>query len=162
MAVGGQQHELLVADVEPARHGERLQVAEPQRLGALDVLLLVELPEPPRRAAHLRLQPRCRRLADPEGPLRERQAPEQVVEVPVGGQQAGEPPAHLLEQCRQGGELLRVQGRVDHERLVAPVDDRAGRLPGHRLGDHHVRVDRENLHERPLRPRGAWRPPASS
>ena len=149
VAVGRDELERLVADVQAAGGRQHLEVAEAQRPGALDVVVGVEVAQPACRVAHLGLEAGGGRLADPERGVGEREAPEDVVEVAVGGQQSAQPPAHLRQQRRQGLELLGVQRRVHDEGLIAVMNDRARRLPLDRLDDDHLRVDRQDLHQTP-------------
>ena len=53
--------------------------------------------------------------------------------------------AGLLEHARQRLELVRVDGRIDHEPLVAGPDRGAGRLPDAADEDDHVGVDARAL-----------------
>jgi hypothetical protein len=133
-------------DVEPARHGQRLDVAERQRPRALDVVLLVELAQLAGGHARLGPQPGRRGLRDAERDVGEHEAREQVVEVRVGGEQAGQAPAHLREELADAVELLLVDRRVDDERLVPRVQERAGRLPLDARGDDDVPVQGQDLH----------------
>jgi hypothetical protein len=146
VAVGGEQLERVAGDVDAAGHGKRLDVAEAQRPRPLDVVVGVEIAQPARRVAHLGLQPRRGGLADPERRLGERQAAEHVVEVAVGREQAGQAPAHLRQELADPVELLLEDRRVDDERLVARVQQRARGLPLDARGHDDVPVQGQDLH----------------
>ena len=80
-----------------------------------------------------------RALAQPQRHARERQPPQQVVEVRVGGEQPVRLEARPAEQAGQRLQLVREVGRVDQHRLVAgPQRDRVG-LPEAARHDQRVR-----------------------
>ncbi len=135
---GGVQLELPVGDVQPARHRQRLQRAERERRGALDHQFFVELAQPSLGLPRPGFQARDGALRAPQRQPRERQAPEQVVPVAVGGEQPARlREAGLAQQPRQRVELFREHRRVDHEHLRLAC----GLL---QLGPHHHAVERQH------------------
>jgi hypothetical protein len=146
VALGRQQLELLGADLHRPGHRQRLHVAQRQRPRALDVVLLVELPQRALGVAGLGSQSRHRRLRRAEGGLGERQAAQDVVPVAVRAQQARQRPAGLREDRRQRVELVLKDRRVDDEALPFVAQDRARGLPHLAAHDDDVRVQADGLH----------------
>ena len=127
---------------------QRLDLAERQWTRARDVMRLVERAQLALSHSGLAREPRRAGLGHAHGGLREGEAPEQVVPVGVGRQQPGDGEARLLDERRQGLELGRQHGRVDHERLVAAAHDRAGGLPELAGDDDDIGVDADRAHRR--------------
>ena len=139
----GVELELGRPDAAAAGDRQRLNLAEPERPAALDVVLVVEVAQRALGRPRLGTQALERRLRDSERRLREGQAPEQVVPVAVRGQQADDPEAGLPGDLGQRLELAREDRRVDAERLAAAADERARRPPRRRRGDEDVLVERD-------------------
>ena len=138
------QLDLLAADLDASGDGQRLDLAEAQRRRALDVVLLVELAQLALGGARLAGQAGGGRLRDAERSSGEGEPAEDVVPVAVGCEQAAGGEAGLLQDGRQDLELVRVDGRVDDEALVAGADRRARRLVDARGDDEDVRMERDD------------------
>ena len=95
------------------------------------------------RRAGLAVEPLDARLAQPERETRERQPPEQVVEVRVRGEQGVRLESGAREQSRQRLELVREVGRVDQHGLAAGAQRDGVGLPHPACDDENVRVDRD-------------------
>ena len=135
----------LGAEVQAARHRQLLDAAQAQRRATLHVVLLVE-------AAQLALglpggaaQALGRALRQAERGLGKHRSGEQMVPVAVGGQQPGHGKAGLLEDRREGLELIRVDRRVDDEALLAGAHGDAGGLPDPADEDEDVLVEGDPL-----------------
>ena len=127
------------ARARASRHRQRLDGAERQRPGALDVVLGVEVAQLRCAAPGSAAQPLGGRLA--RSPAR----PRGTRAGPAGGPsracvasrpETGNPACS--SDVRERPQLLRVDRRVDHEALVAGTHGRAGRLP--HVGDEHDHV----------------------
>jgi hypothetical protein len=129
MPVGRMELQLPLAQRAVPGHGQRLRARQRQRTGPLDVVLLVEVTQLALRRPRLVAQPRGARLRQPQGRVRERVAPQQVVPIGVRRDAPDDPEARLRRDRRQQLELVRQHRRVDAERLLARLDQRARRLP---------------------------------
>ena len=149
MPVGGLQLELVLADLDHARHRQPLRARQRERARALDVEALVEV-------AQLALGGAGRVHEAPRGGVgaAERRvgegvAAEQVIPVGVRGQQPDDVEAGLLGERRQQLELVRQDRRVDAERLVAGANQRAGGLEDPGGGYDDVGVEPYGPHAAP-------------
>ena len=107
VTLGGVQLKLGLADPAAARHGQGLHRPERQRTRALEVELLIEAAQLALGGAGLGREPRGGALGAAERQLGERDAPQQVVPIAVGRQQAaGRGKARLRYQRGQQLELL--------------------------------------------------------
>jgi hypothetical protein len=84
-----------------------------------------------------------RRLSKAQGQPREGEAPEQMVEVGMGGEEAVGLETGARKQARKCLELVREVGRIDKHRLVARPQRGGGRLPEAARQHKRVAVDRD-------------------
>ncbi len=104
---------MLGAQLQPARNRQSLHAAEAQRAPAVDVVLVVELPQASLGVAGLGGQPGGGRLRAPQRRVGEGQAAEQVVPVAVRAQQPGHRKPGLLQHIGERAQLLGVHHRID-------------------------------------------------
>ena len=138
MPVGRVQLELAVTDGAAARDGQRLDRPEREWTVALDQQVFVE-------GAKLALSFAWRgpkalggALGTAERDAGEGEPPEHVVPVAVRGKQsAGSGKPGLLDERRQGVQLVGKHGRVDHEGLCARLAV-LDLLPHSAANDHAV------------------------
>ncbi len=143
MALRGVELQLLVAELEPAGHRQSLDLAECERPRARDVQLGVVVSQVALGGAGLAVEALHRRLAEAERQPREGEAPQQVIEVGVGGEQAVGLEAGSGQQAGESVQLVREVGGVDHERLPSGAERRGGGLPDAARQHERVAVDRD-------------------
>jgi hypothetical protein len=141
--------------------GHCLQLTERQRMGSLEVVLLVEGTQLALGLPGRGGQARNRGLRAAERGAVEGQSAQQVIPVPMRGKQATEMPTCLLQHRGQRLKLLGQDRRVDYEGLLAGTHDGAVGLPDLAGEQDDVGVKRDDSHWVPQARRATQAMPSS-